>query len=197
MKFAGVFYAAIAFCLSGNARAASPNILFVIAGRERYVVDARPGSPAGLGCPVRSIRVGTMLYVHNFEPDRWPYRDVDLGLTDTDNSPTKQLIETLGDQSPVWQQAFGRRPAKQLFDIEKDPDCVKNHAVDPEFKTEVASLIEKLMSELKAQGDPRVLGQGAIFDQNPSPRRKLALDAAKNQGPDNANQPKEKVKAKQ
>jgi len=170
---------------------------FIISGRERNDVDARPGSLAGLGYPVRSIRVGTMLYIHNFEPDRWPCGDIDLGLTDTDSSPTKQLIETLGDQSPFWQQAFGKRPAEQLFDIAKDPDCMKNLAVDPEFKIELASLREKLMSELKSQGDPRVLGQGAMFDEYPSPRSKLALDAAKNQGTENASQPKKKAKSKQ
>jgi N-sulfoglucosamine sulfohydrolase len=102
----------------------------VIVGRERNDVDARPGTHSGLGYPARAIRSENFFYVHNFQPDRWPCGNVELGLKDTDASPTKRLIEELGEQSPFWQHAFGKRPAEQLFDLRTDPDCVKNLALD-------------------------------------------------------------------
>jgi len=150
---------------------------FLIIGRERNDVLCRPGSPAGLGYPARAIREGNFLYVHNFAPDRWPCGNPELGLKDTDASPTKALIEDSGETDLFWQLAFGKRPAVQLFDLARDPDCVKNLAADPAFARQTAALREKLMAELKKQNDPRVLGNGDMFDQYLSPRAKGADDA--------------------
>ncbi|NJN05209.1 MAG: sulfatase-like hydrolase/transferase [Rhodobacteraceae bacterium] len=143
---------------------------FVIIGRERNDVLCRAGTPAGLGYPARGIREGNLLYIHNFEPDRWPCGDPDIGFKDTDASPTKKLIEDSVPADAFWQHAFGRRPAEQLFDVLKDPDCVKNLAGDPAFKSRAAALRDKLMAELKRQNDPRALGRGGVFDNYLSPR---------------------------
>jgi arylsulfatase A-like enzyme len=143
---------------------------FVIIGRERNDVLCRPGSPAGLGYPARAIREGNFFYVHNFAPDRWPCGNPELGLKDTDASPTKALIEERGEKDPFWQLAFGKRPAEQIFDLARDPDSVKNLAADPAFAERAAALREKLTTELKKQDDPRVLGNGDVFDQYLSPR---------------------------
>ena len=142
----------------------------VIVGRERNDVLARPGSPAGLGYPARAIRSGNLFYVHNFAPDRWPCGNPELGTKDTDASPSKTLATESGEKDPFWQHAFGKRPAEQLFDLSKDPDCVANLADYPAFASSVVALREKLISELKRQEDPRALGQGDKFDQYLSPR---------------------------
>ena len=146
----------------------------VILGRERNDVLARPGSPAGLGYPSRAIRSGDWFYVHNFKPDRWPCGDPDLGFKDSDASPSKTLLMESGEKDPFWHHAFGKRPAEQLFDLARDPDCVTNLAADPDFATPVVALREQLMGELRKQHDPRVLGQGDVFDQYQSPRTKAA-----------------------
>lgn len=155
---------------------------FVIVGRERNDVLARPGAPAGLGYPARAIRQGNFFYVHNFAPDRWPCGDPDLELADTDASPSKSFIEAKGQGDPYWQHAFGKRPAEQLFDISTDPDCVKNLATDPAFAERLASLRETMMAELKKQQDPRALGKGDVFDQYLSPRTKTVKGLRKNIG---------------
>ncbi len=136
----------------------------VIFGRERNDVNARVGTPFGLGYPVRAIREGNLVYIHNFESDRWPCGDPDLGLKDTDNGPTKQFIEALGEQDRFWQQAFGKRPPEQLFDIANDPDCVKNLASERQYVEQVTKLRTRLMAELVKQDDPRVLSRGEVFD---------------------------------
>lgn len=143
---------------------------FVIVGRERNDVLARPGSPAGLGYPTRAIRAGSLFYVQNFAPERWPCGDVELGLKDTDASPSKTLIAERGASDPFWQHAYGKRPAEQLFDLGKDPDCVTNLAGQPAYAANLSSLRAQLISELKRQEDPRALGRGDRFDQYPSPR---------------------------
>jgi arylsulfatase A-like enzyme len=143
---------------------------FLVVGRERNDVDARPGSPSGLGYPARAIRSGSFFYVHNFEPDRWPCGNEELGFKDTDASPTKQHVEELGAQSPFWQHAFGKRPQEQLFDLSSDPDCVRNLAADPASQDKLTRLRDTLFAELKRQGDPRVSSNPDVFDQYLSPK---------------------------
>lgn len=151
---------------------------FVLIGRERNDVLARPGSPSGLGYPARAIRQGDFLYVRNFASERWPCGNPELDLKDTDDSPTKKLVIERGEHDPFWQHAFGKRPADQLFDLSKDPDCMTNLAADPDFSAKATALREKLMAELKRQQDPRALGQGDVFDQYVSPK-----DNSKGKGP--------------
>jgi N-sulfoglucosamine sulfohydrolase len=152
---------------------------FVVLGRERNDVLARPGSPAGLGYPARAIREGNFFYVRNFAPERWPCGNPELELKDTDASPSKSFVAERGEQDPYWQHAFGKRPAEQLFDLARDPDCVANLIADPALAAKAAALREKLMTELRRQQDPRALGQGDVFDQYSSPRVTSADEASK------------------
>lgn len=156
---------------------------YVILGRERNDVRARPGTEAGLGYPVRGIREDSLFYLHNFAPDRWPCGNVELGLLDTDNGPTKKLIAERGETDRFWQLCFGKRPAEELFDLISDPDCVKNLAGDPAYAERMRALREKLFAQLKAQNDPRVLGQGDVFDRYPTFKKPAgaATQAAKGQ----------------
>ena len=146
---------------------------FLLIGRERFDVYARPGSAAGLGYPARGIRSGDYLYVLNFTPDRWPCGNPELGLKDTDDSPTKRLIEKLGPGNPYWEHAFGKRPTDMLFNVKKDPDCVNNLADNKSLATILGRLKATMMAELKKQGDPRTLGEGKgdVFDNYPTPRK--------------------------
>lgn len=169
--------------LRGEAKGARD---FVLIGRERNDVLTRPGSPAGLGYPVRAIREGSLLYIHQFAPDRWPCGDPGTGFKDTDASPTKALLEGYAESDPFWQHAFGKRPQEQLFDIAQDPDCVKSLAADPAYAGKVTALRERLMTELKRQNDPRVLGQGDVFDQYLSPRTKTPDKPKKKKAQDKA-----------
>lgn len=139
----------------------------VILGRERNDVRCRPGTESGLGYPARAIRRGRWFYVRNFAPDRWPCGDPDLGLADTDDGPTKRLIVAAGPADPFWQLCFGKRPADELYDLETDPDCVRNLAA--ERAAEVETLKAELFAALTRQADPRMLGQGDVFDEYPSP----------------------------
>jgi N-sulfoglucosamine sulfohydrolase len=116
------------------------------------------------------------MYLHNFETDRWPCGDPRLGLTDTDGSPTKSAITQAGAQATTYQFCFGKRCADELYHIGDDPDCVVNLAEQPDYKGLAATLKAELFAELKRQQDPRVLGNGDVFDQYRSPKE------ARNQG---------------
>ena len=138
----------------------------VIIGRERNDV----GRPHDQSYPVRGIVKDDWLYLHNFEPSRWPGCNPETGYFDTDSSPTKtEVLKTrlVPEQKYFWDVNFGKRPQEELYDLKRDPDCVHNLAGQAEYAARQTQLRQQLFDELKAQQDPRVLGQGHIFDEYP------------------------------
>lgn len=66
--------------------------------------------------------------------------------------------------------SFGKRPQEELFDIVRDPDCINNLAKDPQYEATKNQLWAQLKQELTSQEDPRILGDGDIFDFYPNCR---------------------------
>ncbi|UCD48790.1 MAG: sulfatase [Phycisphaerales bacterium] len=138
----------------------------VLIGKERHDV----GRPNDLGYPIRGIVKDGFLYLHNFEPDRWPAGNPETGYLNTDGSPTKtECLEArrMPETRRYWTWSFGKRPTEELYDIRKDSDCLENLAERPELQARKAALKEQLFEELRAQGDPRMFGRGHIFDAYP------------------------------
>ena len=133
----------------------------VLTGRERNDM-ARPN---GWGYPVRSYHKDNYVYLHNFEPNRWPCGTEESGYKDTDYSPTKRVVMELERNSVYYELCFGKRPQEELYDIVKDPFCMVNLATDKKHAKLKKQMKEALFSKLEAQEDPRVVGDGAIFDQ--------------------------------
>jgi N-sulfoglucosamine sulfohydrolase len=127
----------------------------VFTGRERHGYN-RTGN---LGYPMRSIVTDDYLYIHNFEPEN--------GAGDMDGSPTRDLIWNGVEDpelKPYWELTWGMRPHDELYTAVEGPDCIVNVAGDPEYEKQVASLKTRLFDALRAQGDPRMVGRGWVFD---------------------------------
>ncbi len=158
-----------------------PERKYVFTGRERHT-HARPDN---LGYPARAVRTSDFLYVLNFKPERWPVGDpapaeatdpsADKGIKallpgyhDVDDSPSKQFLI---DEKQNWQVyfdlAYSKRPAEQLYDIKTDPGCINNLAENPEYLQVKEELHKILTDELTKQSDPRMLGQGDVFESYP------------------------------
>lgn len=139
---------------------------FSLVGRERNDV----GRPGDVGYPIRGIVTERYLYLHNFEPSRWPAGNPETGYLDTDGSPTKTSILERGrsNRSDIfWQLCFGMRSEEELYDLQQDPDCVHNLASIPDARSVLLSLREQMERKLIEQGDPRMRGEGDIFDRYP------------------------------
>jgi N-sulfoglucosamine sulfohydrolase len=67
----------------------------------------------------------------------------------------------------LFELAFAKRPAEELYDLQKDPAQLNNVADQPQYAKARKELADALMTELKATKDPRVLGKGDLFDQYP------------------------------
>ncbi len=143
----------------------------VFFGRERHA-NVREGDR---GYPIRGVRTKDFLYLRNLAPDRWPagdppiYGDVDQA-NDIAGSPSKQAVVEHGGDPAVrrlFELAFGRRPAEELYDLRTDPWQMNNVAGDPAYRRVRHQLARDLARELRRTADPRATGQGDVFDGYP------------------------------
>lgn len=148
----------------------------VLTGKERHV----PGqeAPDLGGTPMRAIRTHEYLYIRNFRPDRWPAGTPDAEkaviagrwLADCDNGPTKSYLVDHRDDPGVgrlWDLAFAKRPGEELYDLRTDPGQLENVASRPEYGQVKSQLSERLFSELRGTGDPRVTGGAERLETYP------------------------------
>ncbi len=148
---------------SSNSGQIEPDRDHVLIGKERTDV----GRPEDAGYPIRGIVTAEHVYLHNYEPDRWPAGNPETGYLDTDGSPLKTLLLERGraNRSDLfWQLNFGKRPADELYLRRSDAYCVDNLAVSESAAEQIRTLRQRMETELRESGDPRMFGQGKIFD---------------------------------
>ena len=137
----------------------------VLIGKERHDV----GRPNNWGYPIRGIVKGDRLYLRNFEPKRWPIGNPETGYLNCDASPIKTLLlnQRRAGDAKFWQMNFGKRPAEELYNLDCDPDCVKNLAGDAAHKPLLESLRKDMETGLRQHGDPRMSCNGGVFEKYP------------------------------
>ncbi len=145
----------------------------VVFGIERHLPGSRPD---GAGYPARAIRTTEYLYIRNFFPDRnpvgdhpgisWPDDDPVKGYGDTDGGRSKSEIFNRRAEDPgLFEAAFGKRPAEELYKITDDPFQQKNLANDIAFEGVKRDLSFRLDTYLRDTRDPRVLDGDETFGQ--------------------------------
>ena len=152
--------------LRGETEAIAPESEYILLGKERHDI----GRPHDWGYPIRGIVRGNFMYLRNFEPDRWPAGNPETGYLNCDGSPTKTVLiqeRTTASSREFWQAAFGKRQSEELFNVKEDPYCLNNLAAHPMYLQAKQQLSEKLALELTRQKDPRISGEGDIFDTYP------------------------------
>lgn len=135
-----------------------PDRNVMLVGKERHDL----GRPFDWGYPVRAIRTPEFLYVYNYFPDRWPACNPETDFGNCDPSPTKEYLKAIGGY--FYEIAFGKRPSQALYRLSDDPECLVNLAPDPAFAPTAQDLRNRMLAMLKAEKDPRALGNGRIFD---------------------------------
>ncbi|RAJ12340.1 sulfatase family protein [Arenibacter echinorum] len=136
---------------------------FVLLGKERHDV----GRPNDWGYPIRGIVKEDYLFIRNFETSRWPAGNPVTGYLNCDGSPTKTEVLALRKNLETfhyWDSNFGKRPEFELYNIKQDPECMVNIFGNPDYSKTSEELNTLMIDELKRQEDPRILGNGQIFD---------------------------------
>lgn len=144
---------------------------YVVLGRERHAFVRQHG----LGYPGRAIRTKAYLYIKNYEPDRWPagdpplYGDIDPYMLNYPGPAKFYMIANKDNPAvkPLFELGFGKRPAEELFDVNKDPDQLHNLAADPAFAKIKQSLAAQMNTYLIETKDPRSLGAKQVWDTAP------------------------------
>ena len=136
---------------------------YVLIGKERHDV----GRPNDEGYPIRGIIKDQFIYLINFMPDRWPAGNPETGYANVDGGATKSFIlnqnrKNIGDK--YWLLNFGKRAPEELYNIAIDPYCMNNLASNVKFLPQKEKLKSQLLTELKQQKDPRILGSDYFFD---------------------------------
>ncbi len=135
-------------------------------GRERHD-NGRPGDE---GYPIRGIVRDGYLYLCNLAPDRLPAGYGVTGYRDIDSSPTKTAVLEAyrsGRDRRYFDLTMGRRAAEELYYVTTDRECLNDLAGRPEYRALIDRLHEELFEALRAQGDPRVVGDGSVFERYP------------------------------
>lgn len=141
----------------------NPERDFVLVGKERHDV----GRPNDEGYPVRGILTEGYLYLHNFKPGRWPLGNPETGYLNCDGGPTKTYILDTRRKKGImeyWQLNFGKRVEEELYNIGEDPFCLNNLADNKNYAEIKTRLAGEMKQKLTAQNDPRILGNGDVFD---------------------------------
>jgi N-sulfoglucosamine sulfohydrolase len=133
-------------------------------GRDFHDFDCRADDT---GYPMRALRTADFLYIRNYEPGRWPAGDpvefrAERGLYgEVDPSPTKTYMIDHRDDAHVkklFQLAFGKRPAEELYDLQTDPGQLNNVADLPGYAERKRQLVTVFEREFTATYDPSALG---------------------------------------
>lgn len=143
-------------------------------GRERHS-SARPNNQ---GYPIRAIRKGNFLLIHNFHPDLWPagnpllYNDANLqrGFRDIDDGPTKTyLIAHHFEKScaPFYNLAVAKRPEYELYDLGVDAECCKNLSADASYAKTLEEMKAELQKQLQQSCDTRLGNNPEIWESYP------------------------------
>lgn len=142
----------------------NPERDFVLIGKERHDYSR----PQNWGYPIRGIVGKGHLYLYNYKIDRWPAGNPELGYLDCDGSPTKTFILNMrreGKDTKYWEWSFGKRKEhEELFNLSDDPDCMQNLADSEKAGQLKREMKERMDKALHEQQDPRVLGNGAVFN---------------------------------
>jgi arylsulfatase A-like enzyme len=139
--------------------------------RERHA-NVREGN---LSYPSRAIETKDFLYIRNYRPDRWPAGDPQKWKSvgpfgDCDAGPSKEFILAHRDGDSLanfLKLAFGKRPAEELYDLQKDPYELTNVAANTHYDAHKAKLSEALQHWMEITRDPLTLKNRDPWDDFP------------------------------
>lgn len=144
-----------------------PDRTMTVTGLERHVW-ARPG---GLPYPRRVIHTKKFVYIHNYEPDRWPMGGPNFKAShqgvfgDIDAGPSKSFMMSNKEKfKDLFARSFEKLPEEELYAIDSDPAQMKNLATSPGHERIKKSLRKKMDVYLKQTADPRADGKSPWND---------------------------------
>jgi uncharacterized sulfatase len=147
------------------------SFLAVLLGRKNshrdvtHGVHTTRGIIAGSECyPIRSIRTATHKYIINLSHEA-EFSNI---VTKRDRSGIwKSWVEKAETDADAVRKVemYVRRPAEELYDLEKDPYELNNLAADPKYRALMDSLQKQLLAWMDRQGDKGIETEMQAFER--------------------------------
>ncbi|MFV3078011.1 sulfatase-like hydrolase/transferase [Niveispirillum fermenti] len=120
--------------------------------------------------PGRSIRTARWKYIHNLNPDHFHTTHIDQPLKPGDDAyfPTWRRAADGDAEARRIVDAYYRRPAEELYDLQADPDETRNLADDPRHAATLKDLRRRLDRWRAGQGDNRPVKGKPHLDAAPT-----------------------------
>lgn len=106
--------------------------------------------------PMRALRTRRFLYVRNLLPEREYPQAKDILDSPSWKAIAGRADATLGARSL---EAYRRRPAEELYDVDADPAEVRNLAAEPSHAATLAELRRRLDAFADRTNDPWLVGE--------------------------------------
>ena len=108
------------------------------------------------------------MYLYNYDISLWPAGNPEIGYLDIDGGPTKtEVLRQFrsGENDFFWKLSMGKRETnEEFFNVTNDSECMTNLATDPEYAELKQKMKTRMEDMLKEQQDPRMFGNGNIFN---------------------------------
>ncbi len=142
----------------------NPDRDIVLIGKERHDYSR----PKNQGFPIRGIVSEDFMYLYNYDISLWPAGNPEIGYLDIDGGPTKTEVlrqYRSGENDFFWKLSMGKRETnEEFFNVTNDSECMINLATDPEYAELKQKMKTRMEDMLKEQQDPRMFGNGNIFN---------------------------------
>jgi len=142
----------------------NPDRDIVLIGKERHDYSR----PKNQGFPIRGIVSEDFMYLYNYDISLWPAGNPEIGYLDIDGGPTKtEVLRQFrsGENDFFWKLSMGKRDTnEEFFNVTNDSECMTNLATDPEYAELKQKMKTRMEDMLKEQQDPRMFGNGNIFN---------------------------------
>lgn len=142
----------------------NPERDMILVGKERHDYSR----PKNQGFPIRGIVSDDYLYLYNYDISLWPAGNPEIGYLEIDGGATKTEILRqfrTGENDRYWKLSMGKRESnEEFYNIKKDVDCISNLADNPDLTDIKLKMKTRMESMLKEQHDPRMFGNGDIFN---------------------------------
>jgi arylsulfatase A-like enzyme len=125
----------------------------------------------------RAVRDSRFSYIRNF----MPHRPQGTYLAYMFQTPTTRVWKQLFDEgklNPAQSQFWVTKPAEELYDLNEDPQQVRNLADDPEYQEILARFRDELRGWMIETGDLGLLPEGEMLSRaGEDPPRELGRDS--------------------
>jgi uncharacterized sulfatase len=139
---------------------------------REFIFTTHSGDGRMNAYPMRSIRTRRWKYIRNLRPESKHTTHIDQGNAIDGKLYWKSWLQKAEDEPAAAEiiRRYHHRPAEELYDLEADPQELRNLASDPDHEKPLTRLRLQLDDWMRRQGDHGLVSEEAIQTETTSIR---------------------------